>query len=62
MRLKTLNSSIDGAVPLKRTYDIRIRNAIATSRNPNLFPDGSSPKKTPLKIPVVLAATNFGGF
>jgi hypothetical protein len=39
MPLKTLSSSIDGVVPLKRTYDIRIRNAIATSRNPNLFPE-----------------------
>jgi len=28
---------------LKRTYDIRIKNAIATSRNPNLFPEINIP-------------------
>ena len=49
MRLKTLNSSIDGVVPLKRTYDIRIRNAIATSRNPNLFPELNVPRSTALQ-------------
>ena len=49
MRLKTLSSSIDGVVPLKRTYDIRIRNAIATSRNPNLFPELNIPRSTALQ-------------
>jgi hypothetical protein len=34
---------------LKRTYDIRIRNAIATSRNPNLFPELNIPRSTALQ-------------
>ncbi len=52
MCLKTVNSNIDGVVPLKLTYDIRIRNAVATSPNPNLFPELNIPRCIALqKVP-----------
>jgi hypothetical protein len=33
----------------KRTYDIRVRNAIARSGNPDLFPDLNIPRSTALQ-------------
>ena len=49
MRRKALILSVDGVVPLIRTYDIRVRNAIAMSRSPNPFSELDISRTTALQ-------------